>query len=115
MTLLMICVDAGDVLTEASPIPQWLRAGYSWAGQSAVNTFDNIGGPYKTGNGRLRAPQFAGIVVLHVDKSTTDRSDDPAQPNTLGWHAGDTYPGLGDMKIGTLPFHIALYKMLSGI
>lgn len=104
-----------DILTEASSIPQWLRAGYSWAGQSAVNTFDNIGGPYKTGDGRLRAPQFAGIVVLHVDKSATDRSDDPAQPNTLGWHAGDTYPSLGDMTIGTLPNHVDLYKMLSGI
>ena len=106
---------ANDQLTEASPIPDWLRAGYCWAGQSAVNTFDNIGGPYKTGDGRLRAPQFAGIVILHVDKSATDKSDDPAQPNTLGWHAGDTYPSLGDMTIGTLPYHIDLYKMLSGI
>ncbi len=104
-----------DVLTEASGIPQWLRAGYSWAGQSSVNTFDNIGGPYKTGDGRLRAPQFAGIVVLHVDRSATDKSDDPAQPNTLGWHAGDTYPSLGDMTLGTLPNQIDLYKMLSGI
>jgi hypothetical protein len=108
-------VHASDPLTEASAIPQWLRAGYSWAGQSAVNTFDNIGAPYKTGDGRLRAPQFAGIVVLHVDKSATDKTDDPAQPNTLGWHAGDTYPSLGDMTFGTLPNHIELYKMLSGI
>ncbi len=106
---------ASDVLTEASPIPQWLRAGYCWAGQNAVNTFNNIGGPYKTGNGRLRAPQFAGIAVLHVDRSSTDRTDDPAQPNTLGWHAGDTYPSLSDMSYSTLASHIELYKMLSGI
>jgi hypothetical protein len=104
-----------DKLTEASPIPQWLRAGYSWAGQSAVNTFDNIGGPDRTGNGRFCAPQFAGIVTLHVDKSATDRSDDPAQPNTLGWHAGDTYPSLGDMSPATATYHVGLYKMLSGI
>ncbi len=106
---------ASDVLTEASPIPQWLRAGYSWAGQAAENTFDNIGGPYRTGDGRLCAPQFAGIVTLHVDKSATDKTDDPAQPAVLGWHAGDTYPPLGDMTIGTLPQHVALYSMLSGV
>ncbi|HSQ75071.1 MAG TPA: fibronectin [Bacteroidota bacterium] len=106
---------AGDVLTEASPIPQWLRAGYSWAGQSEVNTFDNIGGQNKTGDGRLRGPQFAGIAVLHADRSATDRTDDPAQPNTLGWHAGDTYPSLGDMTLGTMPFQIDMYKMLSGV
>jgi hypothetical protein len=105
---------ASEVLTEASPIPQWLRAGYSWAGQSSVNTFDNIGGPYKTLDGRLRGPQFAGIGVLHVDKSSTDKGDDPAQPTTLGWHAGDTYPSLGDMSIGTLPKQLEMYKMLSG-
>ncbi len=106
---------AGDALTEASPIPQWLRAGYSWAGQSATNGFDNLGGPYRTGDGRLRAPQFAGIAVLHADKSPADRSDDAAQPNTLGWHAGDTYPSLADMTFGTLPDHKDLYRMLSGV
>ena len=106
---------ANDALTEASPIPQWLRAGYAWCGQSVNNTFDNIGGPYRTGDGRLCAVQFAGIVTLHVDKSASDKTDDPAQPNTLGWHAGDTYPSLGDMSVGTLPFHIDMYKMLSGI
>jgi hypothetical protein len=105
---------AADVLTEASPIPQWLRAGYSWAGQSAINSFDNLGGPYKTGDGRLRAPQFAGIVVLHVNKGPHDTSDDPAQPNTLGWHAGDTYPSPIDLSVGSLPNHVDGYKMLSG-
>jgi hypothetical protein len=50
-----------------------------------------------------------------VDKSAKDKSDDPAQPGTLGWHAGDTYPSIGDMSLGTLPQHIDLYKMLSGI
>jgi hypothetical protein len=103
-----------DKLTEASPLPQWLRAGFTWAGQSAINTFDNIGGPDRTTTGRFCAPQFAGIVTLHVDKGAKDKSDDPAQPNTLGWHAGDTYPSLGDMTIGTAPNHILLYNMLSG-
>lgn len=104
-----------DQLTESSPIPQWLRAGFCWAGQSEINTFDNIGGPYRLGNGRLCAPQFAGIVTLHVDKSATDKSDDPTQPNTLGWHAGDTYPSLGDMSLSTAPQMTDLYKMLQGV
>ncbi|MCX6134858.1 MAG: hypothetical protein NTU47_13680 [Ignavibacteriales bacterium] len=106
---------ATEKLTESSPIPQWLRAGYAWAGQSAINTFDNLGGPDRNGSGRLCAPQFAGMVALHVDKSATNKADDPAQPGTLGWHAGDTYPSLGDMTIGTATFHTDLYKMLSGI
>ena len=108
-------IHANDKLTEASPIPQWLRAGYCWAGQNAVNSFDNIGAPARLTDGRLCGPQFAGIVTLHVDKSATNKADDPSQPNTLGWHAGDTYPSLGDMTIGTAPNHIDLYKMLSGI
>ncbi len=102
----------GDKITESNPIVNWLRCGFSWAGQSSVNSFDNIGGPDVKGNGRLTAPQFAGTVILHVDKSATDHSDDPNQPAVLGWHAGDTYPKLGDMQNVT-PM-IQLYSMLSG-
>jgi len=105
---------ASERLTEAHPIVDWLRCGFSWAGQAAVNAFDNIGGPDVSGNGRLCAPQHAGIVVLHVDKSATDKSDDPNQPVVLGWHAGDTYPSLGDMSAAAEPNMIALYQMLSG-
>ncbi len=103
---------AGEKITESNPIVDWLRCGFSWAGQSSVNSFDNIGGPDVKGNGRLAAPQFAGTVILHVDKSVTDHSDDVNQPAVLGWHAGDTYPKLGDMQDVT-PM-IQLYSMLSG-
>ncbi len=102
----------GEKITEANPIVEWLRCGFSWAGQSSRNAFDNIGGPDVKGNGRLAAPQFAGTVILHVDKSVTDHSDDPNQPAVLGWHAGDTYPKLGDMQ-DPQPM-IQLYSMLSG-
>ena len=30
----------------------------------------------------LAGTQFAGVVILHADKSATDRSDDPSQPTT---------------------------------
>lgn len=107
-------LHANDIITEQNPIVQWLRCGFCWAGQAATNPFDNIGGPDLAGNGRLCAPQHAGIVVLHVDKSATDKSDDPNQPVVLGWHAGDTYPSLGDMSADYEDNMIQLYKMLSG-
>ncbi len=108
-------LHAGDVLTEASAIPQWLRAGFSYVGQSENASWNNIGAPDRLHTGRLAAPQFAGIVTLHVDRSASDNTDDPNQPNTLGWHAGDTYPSLEDMSPGYASNHTALYNMLSGI
>ncbi len=101
-----------DLITEDNPIVDWLRCGFSWAGQSAVNSFDNIGAPDVAGNGRLASPHFAGTVILHVDKSSSDHSDDPLQPAVLGWHAGDTYPKLGNMQ-DVFPM-TQLYSMLSG-
>ncbi len=102
-----------DQITEANPIVDWLRCGFAWAGQSERNPYDNIGAPDVKGNGRLTAPQYAGTVILHVDKSATDKADDPNQPAVLGWHAGDTYPGLGTMT-ADVPMR-NLYNMLSGI
>lgn len=102
-------------ITEADPIVDWIRCGFSWAGQSSKNSFNNIGGPDKSGNGRLTSPHHVGLAVLHVDKSTTDNSDDPFQPAFLGWHAGDTYPGVGDLVPSNEPNMAKLYDMLSGI
>ncbi|MDZ7288571.1 MAG: fibronectin [candidate division KSB1 bacterium] len=105
---------ASDKITEANPIVDWLRCGFCWAGQSTLNGFDNIGGPNVKGNGRLAAPQHAGIAILHVDKSATDKSDDPNQPAVLGWHAGDTYPSVGNLQRSDEPNMIRVYEMLSG-
>jgi len=105
---------SGELVQGDEPIPDWLRCGFSWAGQSSVNTFDNIGGPYVAGDGRLTAPQHAGSAILHVDKSSSDHSDDPNQPAVLGWHAGDTYPSLGTMSASSTTAMLQLYDMLSG-
>ena len=106
-------------LTEASPIPEWLRAGFEWYGQRAEDPYDNIGapdGPFTgSGTGRLASPQFCGIVVAHVDKTATDKTDDINQPPVLGWHAGDTVPSLGDMSPSTEPQQTEMYNFLSGI
>lgn len=105
---------AGERITEANPIVDWLRCGFSWAGQAARNSFDNIGGPQLSGYGRLTAPQHAGTVVLHVDKSASDHTDDPQQPAVLGWHAGDTYPKVGNLQKSDEVRMVQLYDMLSG-
>ena len=106
---------ANDTITEANPIVDWIRCGFSWAGQNSKNTFDNIGGPYLQKDGRLTAPQHAGIAILHVDKSAKDSSDDVNEPTVLGWHAGDTYPGIGTPRSPNLAGMRALYNMLSGV
>jgi len=103
-----------DAITPADPIVDWLRAGFSWAGQGENNAFDNIGGPYLTENGRLTSPHHSGSVALHVDRSAADDNDWIQQPVFLGWHAGDTYPGIGDQRVEDAPAMSDLYDMLSG-
>jgi hypothetical protein len=60
------------------------RCVFAWQGKHSKAAFDNIGGPNGVagGDGRLGAAQYVGSVVLHADKSTTDKSDDPYQPST---------------------------------
>ena len=104
-----------DQITLDDPIVDWIRCGFQWAGQFKDNAYDNIGAPDIYEDGRLTAPHHAGVAVLHVDKNGTDKSDDPAQPVTLGWHAGDTYPGFSSISKGSESKMIELYGMLSGI
>ncbi len=87
----------GEAITETNPIVDWLRCAFSWIGQNSANSYDNWGGPDLTTNGMLYGPQHAGIVTLHVDKSASDKSDDPDQPVCLGWHSGDDYASTGDL------------------
>lgn len=104
-----------DVLTESSGIVDWLRCGFSWLGQNASNSFDNVGAPKRTGSGRLTSPHHIGSVVIHVDTSPTDSSDDVNQPVFLGWHAGDTYPSIGRYQPDDDAVKMTqLYGMLSG-
>ncbi len=107
---------AGETLTEANPIVDWLRCGMAWAGQKRENAFDNIGGPDVAGTGRLCAPHHAGSVILHVDRSGTEKTDDVNQPVVLGWHAADeqTFFSTGLLTKNDLPNMIKLYDMLAG-
>ncbi len=103
-----------DVVDESNPIVDWLRSGFSWAGQSHVNGYNNIGAPNIRGNGRLTSPHHVGSVVLHVDKTANDTTDDPEQPAFLGWHAGDTYPKVGNLQSTDELNMSKVYNMLSG-
>jgi len=92
----------------------WLRCAFSWLGQSESRSYDMIGAPDLKGYGRLTAPQFAGTCILHVDKSANDDGDDPYQPVALGWHAGDTYPSVGNVAHSDMIKMGILYDFLSG-
>ncbi|MCF7808834.1 MAG: fibronectin [Candidatus Marinimicrobia bacterium] len=104
-----------DVITTADPIQQWIRAGWSYLGQSKDVTWDNIGAPDLDQRGRLTSPHHTGSAVLHVDKSWNDSTDNANQPTFLGWHAGDTYPSVGYQRVEDIPGMTAVYNMLSGI
>jgi len=103
-----------EPITLNNPIVDWIRCGFQWAGQYSGNSWDNLGGPDVFGTGRLTAPHHAGVAILHVDKSATDSTDDPDQPVTLGWHAGDTYPGYTSISLNVVPQMVQIYSMLSG-
>lgn len=105
---------ANDVITRADPIQDWVRAGFSYLGQSEVVTWDNVGAPDINGNGRLTSPHHTGSAVLHVDVSATDSSDNVNQPTFLGWHAGDTYPQPRINKVEDIPLMASVWNMLAG-
>lgn len=94
---------------------EWLPCAFSWTGQSESISFDMIGCPDYKGNGRLASPQFAGSCVIHADKSTTDHSNDPSKILNIGWHAGDTYPSLGNMEKSNMQNMEHVYNMLNGV
>ncbi len=87
------------------PDDERFRAQFIWHGYfpGKIVAYDNIGGPiwardasgastYVTERdtvGRLGAPQFAGVVTIHADKSTSEPVDDSGQPSTTGFYGSD--------------------------
>lgn len=74
------------------------RAFFSWYGNVPWEKGNALGAPVWTDDnsnvaegdsvGRLAAAWMASRAILHADKSTTDRSDDPAQPAHTGFIRG---------------------------
>jgi hypothetical protein len=93
----MIDTRGDGVMTD--PPEENFRAQYVWHGKFPPMTlFDNIGGPIwsqainvepEDTVGRLGASQFAGVVTLHADISSTNNSDDISQPKTTSWEGSD--------------------------
>lgn len=73
-----------DVIYRHPETGEPFRALISWHGKHSKwdGPGDNVGAPNYLGNGRLGAVQHLGVLTLHADKSTSDKSDDPAQPST---------------------------------
>lgn len=69
------------------------RAEYSWHGKHSqwAGPGDEIGGPAFRTDGHFTSSQFLGTVVIHADKSATDKSDDPYQPTTT-WYIDSDAP-----------------------
>jgi len=106
---------ATEIIPDDTTIVEWLRCGFSWSGQSDVRSdWDNIGAPDINGTGRLASPQFAGTVILHVDQSWNDSTDNPNQPAVLGWHRGDAYPNSGSSSIKDPVVRTEVYDMMMG-
>ncbi|MGH7452857.1 MAG: hypothetical protein ACRENG_16025, partial [bacterium] len=64
------------------------RAIYSWYGPHSRSSVDDWGAP-NPNDGRLAGVQYIGNVVLHADKSATDKSDDLFQPKTTMYLSAD--------------------------
>ncbi len=83
-----------EIPTDPGPPPVWPedappRCLFSWHGRHSALTFDNIGGPFATTDGHLSAQQFVGVATIHADKSASDKSDDPYQPQTTQFFGAD--------------------------
>lgn len=71
--------------------PGDFRAVWSYYGpvSTAPSYEEDIGLPDHTNGNILAGSNYAGVVVLHADKSATDDSDDPAQPSTSQFMPSD--------------------------
>ncbi len=73
------------------PTPNDFRAVFSYYGPVSTEgtVEEDIGHPNRFNGSLLSGTDFAGIVVLHADKSNRDKSDDIYQPNTTRFMGSD--------------------------
>lgn len=83
------CVGQDDA--HRDPITPDMRAIWSWYGpvSTSPGIEEDIGLPRHSDGFILAGTNYAGIVVLHADKSASDKSDDPAQPSSTMYQGSD--------------------------
>ncbi len=71
--------------------PGEFRAFWAYYGPVSLShgVMEDIGCPNYTNGSIMAGTKFAGVVVLHADKSPLDSSDDPAQPSTTHYTGSD--------------------------
>ena len=81
----------GQDATHTLPPPNDFRAVFAYYGPctGAPGIAEDIGLPRYTNGSILAGTNFAGVVVLHADKSPQDQTDDPAQPTTTRFMGSD--------------------------
>lgn len=90
-TLNYVLAQDPDPLTTPTLLPY--RAFYSWYGPHSQRPFTNVqddwGCPDEKETGVMAAAKYGGVIVLHADKSATDKTDDPSQPFTNNFLGSD--------------------------
>ncbi len=83
------CVGQDDA--HRDPVTPDMRAIWSWYGpvSTSPGNEEDIGLPRHSDGFILGGTNYAGVVVLHADKSTTDNSNDPLQPSSTMYQGSD--------------------------
>lgn len=81
----------GQDVAHTLPPPNNFRAVFSYYGpvRSEGPVAENIGHPNRFNGSTMAGTCFAGVVVLHADRSSGDRTDDPTQPTTTRFMGSD--------------------------
>ncbi len=81
----------GQDVNHLDPITPNMRAIWSYYGpvSTSGNYQDDIGLPRTTSEDILAGTNYAGVVTLHADKSTSDHTDDKSQPFTTKYMGSD--------------------------
>ena len=87
-----------------------LRITYAYPQKQKGTTFDEFGDPRT--QGYLRRCWYIGEAMLHVDKSATDHSNNPAQPQMTGFQTAELLFIKNEADMNSPDDHASLYKTM---